>query len=85
MFVSQAKIEIPDVCPPNCELKGIDANINGWCDYCPIFNCMSTPVPAEFGVGSTFKLIEPEDYREDWAEEWKKFFDTGETPVLRIC
>lgn len=29
-------------------------------------------------------LVDPEDYRVDWAAEWVEFFKSGKYPELRI-
>jgi len=57
------------VCPLNC--PGKEGNIvqGGLCYRCPIFNC----VPDKDG----FSLIEPIDYRDDWAKEWAAWFNNG--------
>jgi hypothetical protein len=59
--------ECPEACPGHKEsmVQG------GLCHRCPIFNCVS------FGGGDDFCLIEPEDYRSDWAEAWRGWFDDG--------
>jgi len=101
MLVSKRKIEIPDICPPDCKFRG-DISQGGWCHRCPVLNCGGTlvsedeyyrdfvhpneknshPYPKD---GYYFRLLEPENYREDWTEEWKKFFDGEvEYPVLRF-
>jgi len=48
-----------------------------WCYRCPLLNC----VLDEDG----FNLLNPSDYREDWAKEWKLFFE-GKTdyPKLKL-
>lgn len=67
------KIEIPDKCPEDCLYAGESFYQGNMCSRCPIFNCSK-----EGG----FSLIELQDYREDWAKEWARFFATGEGPVL---
>lgn len=66
--------DIPDKCPEGC--KFADTLSQGSpCHRCPIFNC-SEPDP----------LLQPDDYREDWAEAWEKWFKAGMAgePVLRL-
>jgi hypothetical protein len=70
------KIEVPDECPKNCKYRGEPFYQGNACSRCPIFNCKRD----DEGIC----LIEPEDYREDWAIEWKKFFDTGKEPKLYL-
>ena len=58
----------PTKCPNNCPGKKTD--IDQWkllCYRCPIFNC----VPNKDG----FCLIEPNDYRQDWAKEFREWFN----------
>jgi len=59
-------IEVPDKCPDNCEFVDEFRNYgqNAICGRCPVFCCVG-PDP----------LLPPEEYRMDWAIEWKKFFD----------
>ena len=68
-----AGLEFPDDCPTNCIYEDDFSNFgqNSICIRCPVFNC-----------SGSFKLMEPEEYRVDWAIEWKKFFDTEERPEL---
>ena len=68
MKISDAKIEIPDSCPQNCPEKGKPFYQGNLCSRCPIFNCSGDP---------EYALLRPEEYREDWAKEWKKWFDKG--------
>ena len=65
------KYEIPDTCPENCEFKDGPFYQGNACSRCPIFNCARQSGP---GNEWDFCLIEPEDYREDWAEEWFQYF-----------
>lgn len=70
-------IEVPDVCPKDCKFIIGPFYQGNMCSRCPVFNCAHT---------KGFCLIEPEDYRLDWAKEWKRFFN-GEVdePYLTIC
>lgn len=54
----------PDDCPGKEEFK--THMQGGMCHRCPIFNCTGD-----------FRLMEPEEYREDWAVEWRRWFDGG--------
>ena len=69
MIVSK-DVEIPDSCPDNCPEKDSPFYQGNACSRCPIFNC--TPCP-----GDGFVLCPPEEYRHDWAVEWKRWFDEG--------
>jgi hypothetical protein len=42
------------------------------CSRCPIFNCKKDE--------DAFCLIEPEDYREDWAQEFYAWIASGFVP-----
>lgn len=66
------QFEVPDKCPENCEFKDDIRNYgqSAMCIRCPILNC----VPIKDEEGEEFCLIEPEDYRNDWAKEWQEFF-----------
>ena len=57
------------------------------CTSCPIFNCRKIKVDDEYGdKDGMFCLIEPEDYREDWAKIWSEWFkgDREEYPILYL-
>lgn len=70
MKVSKAKIEFPVDCPKECPEKGkpklFYQRQGNFCYRCPIFSCRGK-----------FPIVEPEEYREDWAREWKKWFASG--------
>lgn len=71
-------IEIPDNC--GCCPKREFFTQSSLCVRCPIFNCAPSflgkddPYADEQG---NFRLLEPENYRRDWALEFKKYFDSG--------
>jgi len=70
----------PDKCPDGCPEKGesfpfYQGNI---CSRCPIFNC--TPLKGD----PEFTLIRPEDYRPDWALEWKKWLDNDMKGIPKL-
>jgi len=66
------KYEVPDECPVDCKYCGDMGKYgqNSICGRCPVFVCPG--------------MVEPEGYRDDWAEEWVKFFETGREPDLRF-
>lgn len=81
------KYVLPDQCPKDC--KYIDEleffSQSSICTRCPILVCGASkmavdkegrgPVPEEQADHYIdFRMTEPEDYREDWAIEWLKFF-----------
>ncbi len=55
------------ICPKNCPGKEEGFGQGGLCHRCPIFNC----VPDING----FSLLEPYDYRQDWAKEFREWFN----------
>jgi len=57
--------ECPGACPGRSESFGQ----GGLCARCPLFNCK----PTDDG----FRLLEPNDYRPDWAKAWKEWFNSG--------
>jgi hypothetical protein len=65
-------------CPVNCPGKERPIDQGGICFRCPIFNCS----PDRDG----FSLLEPNNYRSDWALEFKKWFDAGmkDYPTLKL-
>jgi len=62
--------EFDPKCPEECPGKKMAFSQGGLCHRCPVFNC----VPAK---GDTFVLLEPEEYRKDWAKVWRQWFDDG--------
>ena len=58
--------EFPTKCPINCPGHSFPFAQGGLCYRCPIFNCRK--------VGGS-SLLEPEDYRKDWAEAWYEWFN----------
>lgn len=77
-----AGIEFPDGCPAKCPGMKDPFDQSGLCSRCPIFNCETVE-----GVDrKPFRMIEPEDYRKDWAAEWRRWFDGGMKglPQLRL-
>jgi hypothetical protein len=61
-------IEFPDKCFEGCTLKDQHSLFGqgGVCTRCPIFNCAGDET-----------LLDPDEYRADWAKEWKRWFDEG--------
>lgn len=58
-----ANIEFPNECPASCPYGELMRQ-GSLCHRCPIFNC-----------AGEFKLLEPEEYRSDWAEIFRQYFD----------
>jgi hypothetical protein len=66
-----AGLDFPDNCPENCpDIKNWERFEQGnTCSRCPIFNC------REFEyMGGKARMLEPEQYPEDIAKAWHKWF-----------
>lgn len=61
--------DMPDKCPKDCSFKGMPMAMGqgSMCFRCPVLLCRDNPK-----VGP---IIEPEDYRPDWAKQWQLFFE----------
>jgi len=76
-------LEFPDNCPEDC-LYIHEINEYGQsaiCRYCPVFCCKLMPPEPETG-NKPWRLIEPDDVRRDWLEEWYEYFTNGTPPTL---
>jgi len=69
-MIIAGKYIIPAACPKDCKFADEHQHQGNLCHRCPVFNCTSEPDEN----GDTTLLLEPEDYREDWAEQWEGFF-----------
>jgi hypothetical protein len=69
----KSEIEIPDNCPMTCPFKKEAFYQGNMCSRCPIFNCRKVPDSDGY-----FQLMKPEEYRENWAKEFKLLFDSLE-------
>lgn len=78
-------LDFPDSCPEDCLYKMdiIHYGQSALCRYCPVFCCKLMPAEPETG-NKPWRLIEPDDIREDWLKEWHEFFQTGKRPNLEI-
>ena len=65
--------EVPDSCPANCRFLGEPFYQGCVCTRCPVFICRTHPVDPETGYAPVV-LVEPDDYRPDWARVWVRFF-----------
>jgi hypothetical protein len=82
-MIIAGKYEIPDECPDKCAIK--EEGQGGYCHRCPIFNCSFINDHDEYtGARIRYRILEPEDYREDWAKEWWEFFEGGKIPLLYL-
>lgn len=70
------KFTVPDACPKDCSLRPTSFYQGCICMRCPVLCCKKD----ENGIC----LIEPEDFREDWAREWERFFKDGTVPELPL-
>ena len=69
------KYEVPDFCPLRCWGQRRPFAQGDLCTRCPIFNCRKVEVEAEYAdENGMFCLINPENYREDWAKIWSEWF-----------
>lgn len=80
------KYELPDSCPSDCAFRDDWKAFgqNAICCRCPVFNCSLNEPAPEVGYTESWRLVELEDYREDWAEIWDKFFK-GEISFPDLC
>lgn len=83
-----AGIEFPNECPKDCPFTG-DIMMHGQnsiCGRCPLFCCSPCQDDDESPYGA-FCLVEPEQYRPDWAKVWRRWFDDGMQgyPVLPLA
>lgn len=71
-------VELPDDCPEDCPFKDDIANYgqNAICGRCPLFACKTFDGPEDDEVGPMC-LVEPEEYRRDWAIVWQQWFADG--------
>lgn len=72
MKVEIGGVEFESTCPSKCPGRSEPMSQGGLCFRCPIFNCIPSPNDPE-----QFVLLRPEEYRKDWAREWKRWFDSG--------
>jgi len=90
-----SKYEVPDSCPEDCLGKNDGVGQGGFCHRCPVFNCSGSPMDKEeqemlyppdhvYDPNLRFSILEPEEYRPDWAAEWVKFFKDGTFPKLYL-
>jgi hypothetical protein len=78
------KYEVPDKCPENCKFKNDILNYgqNAICGRCPVFVCEE---PRTEEDKMYMPLVPADEYRDDWAEEWEKFFkERIDYPELKL-
>jgi hypothetical protein len=81
------KYEVPDDCPTGCPGNKEPFYQGNLCCSCPIFNCHKVPASPEYAdKDGMLCLVEPDDFREDWAKKWETWFkgDMIEYPILML-
>ena len=63
------KYEVPDKCD-GCSRLGKASQQGDTCCRCPVFNCSLSPDTD----GNMSCLVEPDDYRDDWAKSYHDWF-----------
>jgi len=79
-------LHFPDKCPKDCLYKNniMEYGQSAVCRYCPIFCCYLNPADPENGFDEPWRMIEPEDMREDWLHEWYEYFTNKKEPKLEF-
>jgi len=80
-FGTELKFECPDECPADCALKKQSFGQGDLCCRCPVFLCQE-PVTEEDRM--YLPVLEPTEFRDDWAAQWETFFKTERKPVLYL-
>ena len=80
-FGTKLQFECPDKCPDDCELKKEPFHQGSICTRCPVF-CCKMPITEE--DKKYLPILNPDEFRDDWAREWANFFQTGEYPHLKL-
>ena len=74
---SKLQYEVPDNCQ-ECHLKQKFLQFYV-CYRCPVFNCKTRIIN-----GKDFYMVKPQDFRDDWAEEWQRAFLDKDYPQLYL-
>lgn len=82
-FGTKLQFECPDQCPKDCEFWEDFRNYgqNAICGRCPVFCCKEGETEED---KQYLPLVPADQFRDDWAKEWDKFFKTGKEPILRL-
>jgi hypothetical protein len=84
-MVLAGKYEIPDKCPPNCSLRPTTSFSQGdICTRCPVLICAPCPPNPKYPEYDGMRVVEPDEFRPEWAEEWEQFFRDGTFPEMRF-
>ena len=79
---TELQYEVPDDCPEDCKYKNNKGFQGDICCRCPIFNCKDIyDEELNEHIGA---MLQPNEYRDDWAKEWVEFFKTGKEPELYL-
>ena len=79
-------LEFPDKCPKDCIYTDDFYHFgqSATCRYCPILACTPNPPDPEYGFDKEWYLLNPNDFRRDWLEEWYEYFTKGIPPKLEF-
>jgi len=77
---SKLQFEVPDNCQ-GCHCKPENFSQGNICYRCPIFSCK---IMEDIETEELWGLINPEDFRDDWAEAWEKCFKEKTYPQLLL-
>jgi len=79
---TENKFTIPNECPIDCIFKDDIKNHgqNSICYHCPVMCCK---MPLNDEEAKYMPIVHANEYRNDWAEQWERFFNTGEYPLLK--
>jgi len=82
-FGSELQFECPDQCPSDCAYKDsiMKYGQNSMCTRCPVLNCKEPKTEED---KKYMPLVPADQFRDDWAKEWDKFFKTNEEPILKL-
>lgn len=79
---TELQFEFPDECPEGCIYQSEPFSQGSMCTRCPVFCCTDYNTDKNSPIHGP--LIDPNGYRDDWAEEWEEFFKTGKEPILML-
>ena len=80
-FGTKLQFDYPEECPENCLMKPEYFYQGCACCRCPVFSCKEGETEED---KMYMPLVPANQFRDDWAEEWDKFFKTGGYPELKF-
>lgn len=85
-MIIAGKYRVPDKCPDDCRFRKdpMAQMQGGFCYRCPVMNCSPMEYQEEDGSIIEVRMVEPEQYRLNWAKEWERFFKEGVLPLLKF-